>query len=130
MRAGCRVGTIPRIHSVDPPSAESRATPEHIQAALEASCEALLTLELMRVGVGTAAGVPDGLQTHLVQATKSLRRAIAELRMARRDDAGVLTLGFVVGAGRGFKRHRRKPPGEISVKPAANGIDRRLDTAR
>jgi hypothetical protein len=45
-----------------------------------------------------AAGLAE-LKHQLLAAIESLRRAIAELRMDSGQPAGVLTLGFVVGAG-------------------------------
>lgn len=82
-------------------------TPEHIQAAVEASCDALLALQLIRARIGTRADA--GVEPELSQAIVSVRQTIEELRSAYGDDAGVLTLGFVVGARRGCKRPAAGP---------------------
>lgn len=68
---------------------------DHIRAATEASCEALLAIELLEAADGPDRSIQDRL--HLSQAAASLRQAIAELRLAYSDPPGVLTLGFVIG---------------------------------
>jgi hypothetical protein len=56
-------------------------------------CEALLAIELLR-----ATDQSGGQKSiHLTQAAESLRRALAELRAASPQTAGIPTLGFVVG---------------------------------
>jgi hypothetical protein len=119
-------GTISQIQFVDQHPPDSGAALEHIRTALEAGCEALLTMQLLRARAVGAAAPTSGDDVQLVQAIESLRRGIAELRLACHEEAGVLTLGFVVGAGREVKRRGRKS----SFKAAPNGIDRRLDAAR
>ena len=71
---------------------------EHVRAATEASCEALLAIELLEAADCPDRSVQDRL--HMSQAAASLRRAIAELRLASSDPPGVLTLGFVLGTER------------------------------
>jgi hypothetical protein len=134
LSSGRLLGTIPQIHVPDqqPPalgpvsSQDLRTSADHIAAALEATCETLITLQLLSMAeLAIAAGAND-VQAQLLQASESLRRAIAELRMLRDDQPGVLTMGFVVESKRGF---RRRPRRERSLKPPPNRIDRGLDPA-
>ena len=99
-------------------------TPEHIQAALEATCDALLALQVVRARAGARAEAD--VEPELSQAIDAVREAIGELRSACPGDASVMTLGFVVGARRRIKRSRHKS----SVEPMPDGIDRGLDTTR
>ncbi len=97
---------------------------DHLRAATEASCEALLAIELLEAADGPERSVQDRL--HLTQATASLRRALAELRLASTDPPGVLTLGFVLGTDRvKVSRARRRQ----SLQAAPDRIDRGLDAA-
>ena len=86
----------------DSPSATDR-----IEAALEASCAALVTLESLSFG----AGEPSGRQERVVTAIRSLRHAIEQLRWAQSDHADELALGFVLNGrprpGRRQSRPRR-----------------------
>ena len=95
---------------------------DHIRAATEATCEALLAIELLEAADGPDRSIQDRL--HLSQATASLRQAIAELRLACDDPPGVLTLGFVLGTER-VKVHRNRR--RRSLQPAPDRIDRGLD---
>jgi hypothetical protein len=120
------VGTIPQIHLADEHTPDPRTISHHMGAALEASCETLLTLQLLASGDGTKPADPSAFQLQVAQATESLRRSIGELRMAYEDHAGVLTLGFVVSAPNVTKpRPRRK----LSLKTAPNSVDSGLDPA-
>jgi hypothetical protein len=66
--------------------------PDHLKAALEASCETLVALQVIE-----AAPVDDdGLKRHTARAIRSLRRAIEELRTERAERASALAFGFVV----------------------------------
>jgi len=81
---------------------ESPATPtalEHFEAALEASCETLITLQLMRALVIEPPDDMGRLEAQTNRAIKSLRRAIAELRLAHGDGPNLLPVGFVLGSG-------------------------------
>jgi hypothetical protein len=64
---------------------------DHLEAALEASCEALVGLQLTRQVGGEA------VKAQADQAIDSLRRAIVELRAARGEDQSALAHGFVTG---------------------------------
>lgn len=68
----------------------------HIEAALEASCETLVTLTL----ISTATREDERLRDQSDRAINSLRRVIAELRKASTEPASVLSYGFVLGDGR------------------------------
>jgi hypothetical protein len=97
---------------------------DHVRAATEASCEALLAIELLEAAGGPDRSVQD--RRHLSQAAASLRRALAELRLASTDPPGVLTLGFVLGTDRvKVRRNRRRR----SLQAAPDRIDRGLDPA-
>jgi len=75
----------------DPP--DPGTVSDHLDAALEASCDTLVVLQSIR-----ALGADDvgGGEGQLTRAIKSLRRAIAELRKARREQPAALALGFVM----------------------------------
>ena len=64
---------------------------DRLEAALEASCEALIELELIRALAG------DDVNAHANLALDSLRRAIVELRAARGEQQSALAPGFVAG---------------------------------
>jgi hypothetical protein len=66
---------------------------DHIEAALEASCGALITLQSIDL---SAARDSDGLHGHIADAIFSLRHAIDELRSAQSRGASGLALGFVL----------------------------------
>ena len=78
---------------------------DRIEAALEASCGALITLESLNCRAHQAGGKADGMQDHIAHATRSLREAIESLRAAQSDGTDALALGFV------FKRDRPATPG-------------------
>lgn len=69
-------------------------TADHLDAVLEASCEALVALEV----ISASSGSDEPLKTQIGRAKGSLRRAIAELRAARSERASVLASGFVIGS--------------------------------
>jgi len=66
-----------------------------IEAALEATCGALITLEAL----GGDASDFDAMQQHVAGAVHSLREAIEELRSAQNNGANELALGFVLNGG-------------------------------
>jgi hypothetical protein len=70
---------------------------DHIEAALEASCGALMTLQSIDFSP-TRDG--DGMHGHVAEAIYSLRHAIDELRSAQSRGASGLALGFVLARGR------------------------------
>jgi hypothetical protein len=69
---------------------------DRIEAALEASCGALITLESLGCGATDGVGDTNGLQEHIGRAIRALRTTIDELRAAQSDGAGALALGFVL----------------------------------
>ena len=69
---------------------------DQIEAALEASCGALITLESLNTRATAPAGEADGVRKHTGQAMRSLREAIESLRAAQSDGADALALGFVM----------------------------------
>lgn len=75
---------------------ELKPDQDPLEAALEASCGALITLEAIHC---TAAGIgePDGVGAHLAHAVSALREAIDELRLAHINHATGVALGFVLG---------------------------------
>jgi hypothetical protein len=94
-------------------SRDSPTTPDHLQAALEASNGALMGLEWILAQLTDEAEDRANVRQQTRQAMDSVRQAIAELRLARGESAGVLTLGFVIKADskwfRGASRRRRYP---------------------
>lgn len=62
---------------------------DRLEAAVEASCEALIELQLIRAAGG------EEVKVHANRAIDSLRRAIVELRAARGERPSVLAPGFV-----------------------------------
>jgi hypothetical protein len=76
-----------------------RPTPDHVRAALEASCGALIALELIRARMTDAADDVRSMQGHITEAIDSLTQAIGELRLARDDQASAVALGFVLRPG-------------------------------
>ena len=93
---------------------DSRSVLDQIESALEATCGALMSLEVIAI----LKAVPDAenVQAHVAKAMSCLREAIAELRDAQQYSANGLALGFVLGrercaqsgnAGPGQSRSRR-----------------------
>jgi hypothetical protein len=70
-----------------------------VEAALEASCGALITLEAIHC-TAAAVGQPSGLDAHLALAARSLREAIDELRLAHSNHATGVAIGFVLDRSR------------------------------
>lgn len=79
------------MRPTEQPGSGQSSAPDRLEAALQASCEALIALELIH------ALARDELETHAVRAIESLRRAIAELRAARGEEPSALVHGFVIG---------------------------------
>jgi hypothetical protein len=80
------------------PPRDSPPTPDHIQAALEASNGALIGLEWIVAQLDEDAGDRASVRQQTRQAIESLRQAIVELRLARGESIGALTLGFILKA--------------------------------
>ena len=114
--------TILRIHFTDEHTSEATGTSDHVRAATEATCEALLAIELLQSLDDPDRSVQD--RRHLSQATASLRRALAELRLASTDPPGVLTLGFVLEAPHVTQQRSAR---SLSLQPAPDRVDRGLD---
>lgn len=68
---------------------------DHVEAALEASCGALITLQRIDADLADRIG-PNDIQRHVARAVQSLRGAIEELRRAHGTGANALALGFVL----------------------------------
>jgi hypothetical protein len=85
--------------------------PDYVQNALEATCDALMALESIRVAPG-ARGRSSELQ--VAQAIASLRQAISELRLARGEEESMVALGFVVGTS---PQRRGKRPRVPQARP-------------
>ena len=75
---------------------------DRIEAALEASCGALITLESLDSQATERATEANEMQEHIGRARRSLREAIDSLRAAQSDGgADAIALGFVLkGTGR------------------------------
>jgi hypothetical protein len=82
---------------------------DHIEAALEASCGALITLQSIRGAPTDRTYDADGMHAHVAQAVVSLREAIEELRSAQSSGTSGLALGFVLS------RNRHAPAGAQSA---------------
>src|SRR6478672_7620542 len=82
-------GRISRLAMSDPDCQR----PDYVQNALEATCDALITLESIRAAPAAGDWRPD---LQVVQAITSLRQAISELRLAHAEDESAVALGFVV----------------------------------
>jgi hypothetical protein len=80
---------------MDDPKHDSQHPPtrDHLEAAIEASCETLVALQV----ISDAAPDDDGLESQTRRAIGSLRRAISELRTERAERASAVAFGFVVG---------------------------------
>ena len=85
---------------------DSDLASHHLENAIEASCVALVRLELIRCASGDAAGEIASAENQIRQVIDSLRSALAELRLERGDEENALAFGFVVGADRGSSRRR------------------------
>jgi len=77
-----------------------------LDAALEASCEALLRLEL----IGAGAAAKGTVERHAREAAESLRSAIDLLRRARETRGHALAHGFVLGDPRTYAADRLGSP--------------------
>jgi len=88
---------------------------DRIEAALEASCGALVTLESINPGAADDdLSGPAGMQRHLGQAITNLRDAIQELRLAQSNGSSALAIGFVLNG------NSREPDGVKSDAGQSN----------
>lgn len=70
---------------------------DNVQDALQAMCDALITLE--SIGASPPDGRRDpGISVHVARAITSLRRAVSDLRRAQGADVSAVSLGFVLDA--------------------------------
>jgi hypothetical protein len=84
---------------------------DRIEAALEASCGALVTLESINPD---ALDGPDPavMRGHVGDAIKSLRHTIEELRLAQNNGACALAIGFVLKGNGRVPRAVEPPPSD------------------
>jgi hypothetical protein len=80
---------------------------DQIEAALEASCGALITLESLSSGATDRAGT-DPVPDPLGRAISSLRDVIDALRLVHSDASDALALGFVLEGRPAARRDARK----------------------
>ena len=73
--------------------------PDRLEAALEASCGTLITLESILASTAFAPADSRDVQPQLCGAIESLRRAIVELRLLRAEGSWLPALDFVLAAG-------------------------------
>jgi hypothetical protein len=71
---------------------------DRIGVALEASCDALITLQSIDMGPGTDEA--PSVEGHVAQAISHLQHAIEELRHAQAQGQTGLALGFVIARDR------------------------------
>ncbi len=76
---------------------ESQIPVDHYEAALEASCETLVTMEAIRAWAMSRSAEAGHIVEQTTRAIRSQRQAIAELRLAR-DEPRKTIFGFVLGA--------------------------------
>lgn len=107
MPTGSRKGTISglMLHAI-PNLSEPEPVFDPYEAALEASCAALITLQLTSTTAASSSVLAERDPRHSPQVSKalcetiaSLRRAIEELRCAQNEGRSPVVMGFVLGAG-------------------------------
>ena len=69
---------------------------DRIEASLEATCGALVTLESINSDACDGADDQDGISRHVGLAIRSLRSVIEELRRAQNNGECALAIGFVL----------------------------------
>jgi hypothetical protein len=84
---------IERVEAMTQPQQQLQDA-DMLQAALESSCDVLMTLQSIEHSVH--AGENSTPHVHLARAIDGLRRTISELRLAREEEASIVGLGFVV----------------------------------
>jgi hypothetical protein len=95
----------------DPP--DSRTSADHVEAALEASCDTLVALQVMSA---FGADKIPGAEGQTALAISSLRLAIAELRAAQQRRGSGIAAGFVLAA---------RDPSDGDASPLAQSRPRR-----
>lgn len=92
---------------------------DRIEAALEATCGALIALESLTSGAPEHPHGADGMQEHVGRAIRSLRDAIDELRSAQGAGADGLALGFVSEGSRAAARGAPHDTGQSNPRRTA-----------
>jgi hypothetical protein len=92
---------------------------DRIEAALEASCGALVTLESIKPGPADDLRGIDGTHGHLRLAIGSLREAIEELRLAQSKGSSALASGFVLEGNGRAPRGVQPDPGQSKPRRTA-----------
>ena len=77
---------------------ESQTSMDHYEAALEASCDALITLRVIRASATSSCPEVEDVEGHITRAINSQQRAIVELRLAKAEPGNPPVIGFVLGA--------------------------------
>ncbi len=95
---------------------------DRIEAALEASCGALVTLESINSDAASGSDDRDGTAGHVGLAIRSLRTVIEELRLAQNNGACLLAIGFVL-------KGNRRVPGAAELLPLDPGQSKPRRTA-
>jgi hypothetical protein len=72
--------------------------PDHVGAALDASCGALIAMQVARLEMADSEAAGEAAMREIERAMAALRRAIDLLRVAPPKDAEILSVGFVLGA--------------------------------
>ena len=76
---------------------ERNSAVEHYEAALEATCDTLITLQLVNAAAAAGEEIGD-VEEGINGAISSLRSAIAELRLAHTEEQTARVLGFVLAS--------------------------------
>ncbi len=79
---------------------------DDVQAAVEASCDALITLERLAADLADQATGASGLREQVADAVQCLRNTIAELRSGQ----GGVAIGFVLERAAGAGSRRQSSP--------------------
>jgi hypothetical protein len=76
---------------------ESHACDDHYEAAIEASCDALITLQLIRASATSSSDQIADIEGQITRAIQSLQRTVAELRLAQAERRSAFVIDFVLG---------------------------------
>ena len=91
----------------------------HLEAALEATCATLVTLESARLGNRDGTGDTYAAQCQVRDAIASLREGMAALRALHDVETSILAFGFVLGADHEYppRQARTSESGGDQFKP-------------
>ncbi len=78
------------------PALDSPPIPDHLKAALEASCGALVAMEVARAHLSRAKTDLRPITSETEQAIELVKNVISELHALRGRPRGPLSLGFVI----------------------------------